>query len=347
MRNTAADRASLGGPGGHRQADPLILFYTRYFRGPVDLDQIGCDGKGSWTNDRRRLAEADAVVFHIPNLRDMGDARKYPGQLWVAWSNESRENYPAIADPAFLKHFDLTMTHEPAADVWAPYLPDPEWWRETLERELQRKIQPAPVALFQSSAINLSGREDFVAELARHVRIDSYGRFMNNRKIEGPDRGPDTKIAIIGSYRFCLGLENSILPDYVTEKMFDPLRAGSVPVYFGAPNAGEFVPEHSYIDAMAYGGAKGLAEYLDHLVRTPAEYEAYFAWRSKPLPDDLAARIRRLEKPGFCRLMDLVARRMEERGPRPAGYPSLPFGLKSFVKMRLRRWRRWRRGQGF
>lgn len=336
MGSAGAD-ASVDEPGA---AEPLILFYTRFFGSPVDLDAIDCGGCGRWTNDRRRIAEADAVVFHIPNLREIGDALKYPGQLWVAWSMESRENHPAIADPAFMRHFDLTMTHETGADVWMPYLPNSRWWRETMAHEVPPKTEQAPVALFQSSSINVSGREGFVEELARHIRIDSYGRFMNNRKIEAPDLGQDTKIAIIGSYRFCLGLENSILPDYVTEKMFDPLRAGSVPIYLGAPNAAEFAPGHSYIDATAHGGPKGLADYLNQLIESPDEYEAYFAWRSKPLSAALAARLRVLETHSYCRLMELVARKVEERGPRPSGWPSLPFGVKSFVRARLRRWRR-------
>lgn len=341
MRGAAGDGVSLAGEDRNTADEgPLILFYTRFFGKPVDVAAIDCGRPARWTNDRRRIAEADAVVFHIPNIREIGDARKYPDQLWVAWSMESRENHPAIADPAFLRHFDVTMTYETGADVWMPYLPNSRWWRETVEAEIPRTMEQSPLALFQSSSINVSGREGFVEELACHIRIDSYGRFMNNRKIEVPDLGQDTKIAIIGGYRFCLGMENSILPDYVTEKMFDPLRAGSVPVYFGAPNAAEFVPEHSYIDATAHGGPRGLADYLNHLIETPEEYQTYFAWRSKPLPDRLAARLRTLETHAYCRLMDLVARRMEERGPRRPGSPSLPFGIKSFAKTRLRRWRR-------
>nr|WP_245455743.1 hypothetical protein [Mesorhizobium sp. M4B.F.Ca.ET.058.02.1.1] len=53
-----------------------------------------------WTNDRRRLAEAAAVVFHLPDYREIGDARKYPGQTWVAWSMENRRTIRAPPLPA-------------------------------------------------------------------------------------------------------------------------------------------------------------------------------------------------------------------------------------------------------
>ena len=42
-------------------------------------------------------------------------------------------------------------------------------------------------------------------------------------------------------YKFTLALENSLLPHYMTEKIWEPLAAGSVPVYFGAPNARELL----------------------------------------------------------------------------------------------------------
>lgn len=331
---------AVGAAVGPLASDPLILFYTNFFRSPVTIDGADHGARGRFTTDRRRIAEADAVVFHIPNLREMGDARKYPGQQWVVWSFESWENHPAIADPAFMKHFDLTMTYETAADVWVPYLPSHSWWLETMNAVVPPKTSEAPLVLFQSSSINASGREQFVQELARHMATDSYGRFMNNRRVEGPDRGVATKLAVIGAYPFCLGLENSIVPDYVTEKMFDPMRAGSVPVYFGAPNAAEFVPEHSYIDASAYGGPRGLADYLRHLIETPEEYQAYFAWRRKPLPERLVARLAESETHWLRRLVDIVATRMEERGPRPKGKPSLPFGAASFIRTRVRRLRR-------
>ncbi|TGS80298.1 alpha-1,3-fucosyltransferase, partial [Mesorhizobium sp. M2D.F.Ca.ET.178.01.1.1] len=49
---------------------PLILFYTTFFGKPVDISAIPASAVPvEWTNDRRRLAEAAAVVFHLPDYR--------------------------------------------------------------------------------------------------------------------------------------------------------------------------------------------------------------------------------------------------------------------------------------
>lgn len=318
-------------------ASPLILFYTGYFRSEVDLGAMPAGIEARWTTDRSRIAEADAVVFHAPNQREFGDARKYPGQLWVLWSMESAENYPAMRDPALLRHFDLRMTYETDADIWAPYVPRRTWWDEAKSREIPARTSDAPVVMFQSSSFNRSGREDFALELVRHIRVDSYGRFMKNRSLDGPDQGVRTKLDTIARYPFCIAFENSIGPDYVTEKLFDPLGVGAVPVYLGAPNAKAFAPPNSFIDASAFSGPKDLADYLRHLLRNPAEYDAYLEWRKKPFTAEFERLLDPAGTDAFASLAGVVAQKRPAR--RPAGRAAIEFGLREYLRTRLRRWR--------
>jgi hypothetical protein len=327
---------------------PLILFYTRVFDKPADVAATpACAVSAEWTNDRRRLKEADAVVFHVPNFHEIGDARKYPGQLWIAWSEESVVNYPMMADAAFMRHFDIVMTYQTGADVWTPYLPRADWWEGMRNASVPPKTEGAAAVHFQSSDIDRSGRAAFVSELSRSIGVDRYGRFNPNRQIMGPDRGRQTKLETIGRYHFCLALENSIAPDYVTEKMFDPFAAGTVPVYLGAPNAADFVPGGSYVDAASFGTPAELAAYLRHLIETPRDYETYLAWRSRPLPERLAAQIGRLETHFRCRLAEMVSQKLQQGTRRLAAGPSLPFGARVFLRTRWRRWRAARRGRPF
>jgi glycoprotein 3-alpha-L-fucosyltransferase len=53
--------------------------------------------------------------------------------------------------------------------------------------------------------------------------------------------------------KFTLAFENSATEDYVTEKLFQPLIAGSVPVVYGPPNLEELEPgPNSLINAYKY-----------------------------------------------------------------------------------------------
>lgn len=316
-------------------AGPLILFRTPYFRGPVPLAGVPDALRDHFTADQARLSEADAVVFHIPDWRptQLDDTPKYPGQFWVLWSMESAVNYPRMADPNFLRHFDLLVTYERSADIWSSYLPGMAQWQSALAMAQPPKTEAAPLVMFQSALIDGCGRNAFSGALMRQIPVDSYGRVYRNRTLT-EDLGRQSKLDAISRYHFCLSLENSLAPDYVTEKLFDPLLVGTVPVYRGAPNAAEFTPEHSYIDAEAYGGPRGLAEYLHHLLQSPAEYAAYFAWRQRPLPDWLQSKLAASATSCWLRLVERVD---AARPGRRSGRPALPFGLKAALSARTTR----------
>lgn len=65
------------------------------------------------------------------------------------------------------------------------------------------------------------------------------------------------------NHRFALSFENMTgVEGYITEKMFDCLRSGIVPVYWGANNVSKYVPEDAFIDYREYGTPASLHERL-------------------------------------------------------------------------------------
>jgi hypothetical protein len=294
----------------------ILLATTRFGRPPT----LGDGGTGvEIAADLARLPEADAVVFHVPDMRRWSSIPRYPRNLWVAWSLESVVNYPVLADPFAMRAFDIRMTYERDADVWLPYFPPPDLIEAARRQPLPARTEVAPVVHFQSSGVDRCGRTAFAAELMRHIGVDSYGSDLRNRFLDEPDLGRTTKIGVVGRYRFCLALENSVARDYVTEKIFDAFLAGTVPVYRGAPNVAEFVPgPHSYIDANDFAGPAELAAYLRQLAADEDAYRAYFAWRENPDPRFLDA-MERSAEPVTVRLARCVAAVRERKGRPPAG----------------------------
>lgn len=282
----------------------LVLFFTPYFTGPPRLD--GLPPEAEWSTDRERLSEADIVVFHLPNWRPRRLPFKRRGQLYVAWSLESEVNYPALSDPAFMARFDIEMSYRQRAEVWTPYLPLFAKWDALQAAPLPEKPEAAPLCMFISAPAPHSDRADYAAQLFRYMRIDSYGRLLHSRDLGIPDTGGTARWKTQQRYRFSFAFENSIAVDYVTEKFFDPLMFGTVPVYRGAPNVAEFAPEHSYIDVNAFDGPKALAQYLNHLSVSPDDYARYFEWRRKPLPPHLVSKLERSATRSFPRLLEVV-----------------------------------------
>jgi hypothetical protein len=274
---------------------PTILFFNSIFGRLPDLSYLPESEKRAFTSDKSCFQQADAVVFHIPSLPFIHSLHKPVGQIWVLWSMESTANYPRIADPEFRRIFDLTMTYERRADVWTPYLPHRTEWQDAMKQPLPAKTETAPAVMFQSSPCDQSRRRVYISQMMKHIKIDSYGRVLNNRRLGTSDLGFPTKLATIGKYKFCIAMENSVADDYVTEKLYHPFLAGTVPVYFGAPNVDAFSPgENSFIHARDFSSARELAEYLNRAARDDAAYRRFFDWRQRPprqsLDDDFERR---------------------------------------------------------
>jgi hypothetical protein len=115
----------------------------------------------------------------------------------------------------------------------------------------------------------------------------------------------NVKIQVISRYKFGLAIENTRDPDYITEKVFEVLEAGAVPVYLGAPNWRDLMPlEHAIIDAAAFDSPHELADFLKVLAADDAQYQLYHKWRTQPLPD----RVRELERTSFTNNLCNVCR---------------------------------------
>jgi alpha-1,3-fucosyltransferase 10 len=249
------------------------------------------------TRDRRRLREADAVVVHVPTLHRPWLPRRRPGQLRVAWCKESEQHYPRLRDPAFLARFDLTMSHRQDADVFDPYLPTRAEIDAARGREPEPRLPGRIAAAFISSRFDRSGRIAYLRELMRHVEVDSFGRRLRTSRLPH-DRGGPTKLGTIARYPFTIAFENAVSTDYVTEKFYDPLLAGSVPVVLGAPNVDEFAPGNGcFLDVRDFVGPAALAARLRELAADADSYRELLAWRARPLQASFLRLLDRREPP--------------------------------------------------
>ncbi len=110
--------------------------------------------------------------------------------------------------------------------------------------------------------------------IKQYPQIDLYGRSYNFI---------EDKIEALSDYRFHLCVENSIVPDYWTEKLSDPILALSVPIYIGCPNISSYFTENEVIDCTSMSFDE-LKKCIDCILENPEkEYQ-------KRLPHLLSAR---------------------------------------------------------
>ncbi len=72
-------------------------------------------------------------------------------------------------------------------------------------------------------------------------------------------------------YKYSICYENARdIPGYVTEKIFDCLFSGCIPIYWGAPDIKLYVPEECFIDRRKFSSHEALYTYMKGM--TPGEY---------------------------------------------------------------------------
>lgn len=129
-----------------------------------------------------------------------------------------------------------------------------------------------------------SERRKIVDFFGKNNNLDLYGKGWDKEKfadisqeaIKQSYRGTiqfDKKNEIVANYKFCFCFENAVFPGYVTEKIFDAMAAGVVPIYLGAPDIEKFVPANCFIDATKFRSLVDLHKYLNSI--NEEEYEKY------------------------------------------------------------------------
>ncbi len=290
---------------------PRLAFFNRFFERWPSEEELG-PAQIPPLFGPRNAADADAVVFHLPTLPAdfLRHHFKPEGQIWIAWCLESPVTCQAFADPELRKRFDLTISYERSADVWAPYfVPESAESMRRPPLPISARERVAVVHL-QSNPYDACERNRYVFDLMRKIRVDSCGKvFPTCDREVGP--GWAGRVALMKGYKFTLAMENSLSSDYVTDKFFDPLTVGSVPVYRGSADVRELAPHpESYIDAADFESPAHLAQYLKELDRDDAAYARLHAWREKGFSPAFRAHLERLREPTFVRLLSAVRQRL-------------------------------------
>jgi alpha(1,3/1,4) fucosyltransferase len=113
-----------------------------------------------------------------------------------------------------------------------------------------------------------SVRIDAMAALSKIGVVDLYGfgwdrwwsrcswwspYWRNRRALMSIYKGScASKFEVLQNYEFCLCFENMRMDGYITEKVFDCLYAGTIPLYLGASDILEYIPKDVFVDCRKY-----------------------------------------------------------------------------------------------
>ncbi|CAI5503557.1 unnamed protein product [Closterium sp. Naga37s-1] len=157
--------------------------------------------------------------------------------------------------------WDVVVGYHRDSDVQITYVGMND---DEARKDLVSNIKLAGVPLYRAgSHCSVRWREAMLKDILRVVRHHSFGRCQFNMHriselIAHPtcrtplDKWTARTHCVESRYKFAIAVENSERESYATEKLFIPFDAGTVPVYYGAPDVAHLAPPGSFIDVRAF-----------------------------------------------------------------------------------------------
>ena len=106
-------------------------------------------------------------------------------------------------------------------------------------------------------------------QLQRTLRRFGLLRLFPRKKYSSWRGKVARKRDVLGKYRFGFCYENTAeISGYITEKIFDVMMAGTVPVYLGPENASTHIPQECFIDRSKFPDHASLYSYLSEMTET-------------------------------------------------------------------------------
>lgn len=93
-------------------------------------------------------------------------------------------------------------------------------------------------------------------------KVDYYGQTIHSQYLRNILKDIDGKIDALKDYMFSIAIENGVCNNYFTEKILDCFLTGTIPIYHGCPNIGEFFDTRGII---IFNTQEELTEIVDSL----------------------------------------------------------------------------------
>ncbi|CAK7329879.1 unnamed protein product [Dovyalis caffra] len=213
--------------------------------------------------------------------------------------------------------YNVVMTTSLSSDVPVGYF---SWAEYDIMAPVQPKTEKALAAAFISNCGARNFRLQALDGLERsNIKIDSYGNCHRNHD------GRVDKVETLKRYKFSLAFENSNEEDYVTEKFFQSLVAGTIPVVVGAPNIQDFAPApNSILHIKELEDVDSIAKTMKYLAENPDAYNQSLRWKYEGPSDSFKALVDMAAVHSSCRLCIHLATMIREKEENSPGFKRRP-----------------------
>jgi|TARA_B100001996_G_C18633605_1_gene582766 hypothetical protein len=194
------------------------------------------EGFNNYQKTFKNLESTDET-FYTESLIDLGlqdntSAKKYGWLIEPRWYNPMTRQIKSNPQP-YIEAYDSIFTHDKELLDLDPTFKF-VFGQGSIIEEVGVFDKSKLVSCVVSDLQMTEGhklRLEIAKQIADSGEVDMYGKAFNYipRKIDA-----------LKDYRFSFAMENDCYESYFTEKLHDCLLTGTMPIYLGAPNIGDF-----------------------------------------------------------------------------------------------------------
>lgn len=269
---------------------------------------VRCEWKGYNEHD---IGNSQVLFYHSDLPKSKTPIIPLPGQAVASIGHEPTfDNYAKWRNASFTARLDFTVHWGRGSDVPVHFYyfdalefgKDPgEWWK-LAQPQLQWKnitthwkfgtgvpVEDRLVSAVVGTNCKTLERYTFLKRFSELMGVASYGNCLNNadgdhkkvkhktHKLLGDiSEVMQQKLDFIERHPFHLALESTNLDaGFVTEKVFQCLLAGVVPIYWGPSDVINMVPPESIIN---YADFRSVEELVRHVKKVASSEELYFKY---------------------------------------------------------------------
>ena len=233
------------------------------------------------------LKEADLIISY--SLKEL-----WPLMLWygkrkkfMIWTHEPRydTHFESLVKYPFLPKLHVLNVYTGLCTKNYMWLPTKVHLKPLNKFEFKHRKVVALMRYINNPkkwSLKYQGKELDLLYLRTQIALEGYSMKMldvygvgwpeNIRKGESQHgEWPKAKQETLQNYHFNLAFENTKWPYYCTEKIWDSIQGGCLPIYYGESNAiYEDFPQDSFLDYCQFGNAQELFRYIQ--LMTPQEF---------------------------------------------------------------------------
>ncbi len=110
---------------------------------------------------------------------------------------------------------------------------------------------------------SLDSSQSMILKVLKKAKLLDYFPTKKFNTYFGP---VDSKFSTFSNYKFSICFENAYdLDGYITEKIFDSFFASCVPIYWGANNIGDHIPENCYIAYTQFKSIEDMFQFIKNM----------------------------------------------------------------------------------